>query len=74
MKMCADQGSAFTTVRRTRRADAVGTVDQISEVESLNSVGSSQRDHARLRRIFKKYSTRTQVWTERLHYLLRSRP
>ncbi len=47
-------GSAFTKVRWTRRADAVGTVAQTSGVESHNSLGPGERYHAPLRRIFNK--------------------
>ncbi len=54
MKMRVDQGSAFTSVRWTRRADAVGTIVQTSGVESHNSIGSGERYHATSRRIFYK--------------------
>ncbi len=42
MKMRVDHGSAFTSVRWTRSADAVGTIVQTSGVESHNSIGSGE--------------------------------
>ena len=52
--MRVDQGSAFTSVRWTRRADAVGTIAQTSVVESHNSIGFSERYYAPLCRVFNK--------------------
>ena len=54
MKMSIDQGSAFTSVRWSNRAKAVGTEIQESDVEAHNSLGSGERYHALLRRIFLK--------------------
>jgi len=54
MKMRVDQGSSFTSVRWTHRADAVGTVVQTSGVEAHNALGSGERYHAPLRRVFNK--------------------
>lgn len=45
MKMRVDQGSSFTTVRWTRRNDAVGTIVHTSGVESHNALGSGERYH-----------------------------
>ncbi len=53
-KMRVDQESAFKTVRWTRMADAVGTIVQTSGVESRNSIGSGERYHGPLQRIFNK--------------------
>ncbi len=50
MEMSEDQGSAFTSVKLTHRADIVGTVVQTSVVESHNSLGSGERHHASLQR------------------------
>ncbi len=54
MKMRVDQSSVFTSIRWTHRADAVRTVVQTSSVESHNSIGSGERYHAPLRRVFNK--------------------
>ncbi len=54
MKMKVDQGCASTSVRWTRRVDAVGTIVQASIVESHISLGSDERYYAPLRRIFNK--------------------
>ncbi len=54
MKMRLDQGSTFTSVRWTDRANASGTVVQTSGVESHNSLGSSEPYHAPLRCKFNK--------------------
>ncbi len=52
--MSIDQGSAFTSVRWSNRAKAVGIEIQKSDVEAHNSLGSGERYHALLRRIFLK--------------------
>ena len=52
MKTRVGHGSAFTLVRWTHRADAVGTVVQNSRVEYQNSIGSGERYYAPLRRVF----------------------
>ena len=54
MKIRIDQGSAFTSIRWTNRTKAVGTDVQESDVEAHNSLGSGERYHAPLRRIFLK--------------------
>ena len=53
-KLRVDQGSAFTSVRWTRLCDMVGTEIQLSGVEAHNALGSGERYHAPLRRIFRK--------------------
>ena len=52
IKTRVDQGSAFRSVRRTNRAKAVGTDVQESGLEAHSSLGSGERYHAPLRRIF----------------------
>lgn len=52
-----DQGSAFTSVRWTRRCDSVGTNLKYSGVESHNSLGAGEQYHAPLRRIYLKIRT-----------------
>ena len=52
--MRVGQGSASTSVRWTNRAKAVGTDVQESSVEAHNSLGSGERFHALLSRIFLK--------------------
>ncbi len=52
--MRVDQGSAFTSVRWTNRAKALGTNVQESGVEAHNSFGSGERYHTPLRRILLK--------------------
>ena len=54
MKMRLNQGSAFNSVRWKHRDDGVRTVVQTSGVESHNSIGSGERYHAQLRRVFNK--------------------
>ncbi len=54
MKMRVDQGSAFTSVRWTIRAKAVGTDVQQSVLETHNSLGPGERYNTPLRRIFLK--------------------
>lgn len=49
-----DQGSAFTSVRFQRLFETVGTKLQLSGVESNNSIGSGERYHEPLRRVFNK--------------------
>ncbi|MEM1283154.1 MAG: reverse transcriptase domain-containing protein [Chlamydiota bacterium] len=53
-KIRADQGSCFTSVRWKRLCGEVGTETQLSGVESHNSIGSGERYHKPLRRIFNK--------------------
>ena len=48
LKMRAYLGSAFTTVRWTRKANAVSTMVQTSGVELHNSIGSGERCHVPL--------------------------
>ncbi len=54
MKMRVDQGSAFMSVLWTNHAMAVGTNVQESGVEAHNALGSGDRYHALLRRIYLK--------------------
>ncbi len=54
MKMRVDQGSSFTSVRRTNRAKAVGTDVQESGVEAHNSLRSGEIYHALLSWILPK--------------------
>lgn len=49
-----DQGSCFTSLRWTRRCNAVGTEMEINAVESHSSLGSGDRYHEPLRRVFHK--------------------
>lgn len=57
--MKVDQGSAFKSVRWKRLCEEVGTVTQESGVESHNSLGSGERYHEPLRRIFRKIKRET---------------
>lgn len=54
MRIHTDQGSAFTSLRWTRRCDAVGTESKLSGVDSHNSLGSGERYHEPLRRVYRK--------------------
>lgn len=49
-----DQGSAFTSARWKKLADTVGMCLELSGIESHNSLGSGERYHDPLRRIFRK--------------------
>lgn len=53
-KIKVDQGSAFTSVRWTRLCDRVGVTVQESGIEHHNALGSGERYHDPLRRIFRK--------------------
>ncbi len=52
MKMSVDQENAFTSVRWRNRNKAAGADVQESGVEAHNSLGSGERYHASLSRIF----------------------
>lgn len=52
--MKVDQGSAFTSVKWTRLCDKVGVTVQESGIEHHNALGSGERYHDPLRRIFIK--------------------
>ncbi len=54
LRIRTDQGSAFTSLRWTRRCEAVGTEVRHSGVESHNSMGNGERYHDPLRRVFRK--------------------
>lgn len=53
-KIRVDQGSAFTSIRWTRLCDTAGIECQESGIEHHNALGSGERYHDTLRRIFKK--------------------
>lgn len=53
-KIRVDQGSAFTSVKWTRMCDKVGIEVQESGIEHHNALGSGERYHDPLRRVFKK--------------------
>ena len=63
MKMRVDQGSAFTSVRSTNRAKAVGTDVQESVAEAHNSLGSREKYHALLRQSFLRFDMSILKWT-----------
>lgn len=54
LKIRVDQRSAFTYVRWTRLCDNMGIKVQESEFEHQNALGSGERYHDPLRRIYKK--------------------
>jgi hypothetical protein len=49
-----DQGTQFTSPRWKELTDSVGIESVLSEVESHNSIGSGERSHGPLRRIYQK--------------------
>jgi len=53
-KVRVDQGSAFTSLRWTRLCDKVGIEVKESGIEHHNALGSGERYHDPLRRVFKK--------------------
>lgn len=53
-KIKVDQGSCFTSLRWEKLSTDVGTIMEYSGVESHNSIGSGERYHGPLRRVFNK--------------------
>lgn len=58
-KLKVDQGSAFTSVRWTKLCDKIGIEVVESGIEHHNALGSGERYHDPLRRIYKKIKLET---------------